>query len=123
MPSRYGARGDSLGASPAIVHTVTRVKAGKPAKIDVPSAPNFHPPALKNATASPVRRKPVPPSASPSSHYPSLSSGGRLVALGEESDQHSTLIKPKTPRITPNRPAWLAQATSPPMLVPRDLDQ
>ena len=122
-PARYGARRELGTASPSIIHTVTRVRAGKPAQIDVPSFSTFQAQGSMTGTASPVRRKPLPTSASPSTQVPRLSSGGRLVAVGEDLEEQSRLVKPKTPKITPNRPPWLPQSTSSPTLVPRDLDQ
>ncbi|MCJ1394027.1 hypothetical protein MMC18_006905 [Xylographa bjoerkii] len=121
-PSRHGATRD-LGASPPSIQSVTRLKAGKPAPIDIPSFSAFQA-EPKATTASPVRRKPVPPSASPSPRVPTLSSGGRVVALGEASDQHHSDNKSKAPPLTTShRLPWQAQASASPTLLVRDLDQ
>ncbi|MCJ1400191.1 hypothetical protein MMC11_003395 [Xylographa trunciseda] len=121
-PSRHGAT-KNLGASPPSIHSVTRLKAGKPARIDIPSFSAFQA-EPKATTASPVRRKPLPPSASPSPRLPSLSSGGRVVAVGEASDQHPKDNKPRVPPLTTShRLPWQAQSTASPTLLVRDLDQ
>ncbi|MCJ1382186.1 hypothetical protein MMC17_005298 [Xylographa soralifera] len=120
-PSRHGATRD-LGATPPSVQSVTRLKTGKPARIDIPSFSAFQA-EPKATTASPVRRKPVPPSATPSPRLPSLSSGGRVVAVGEISDQHLKDNKSRVPPLTTShRLPWQAQSTASPTLLVRDLD-
>ncbi|MCJ1284768.1 hypothetical protein MMC26_004104 [Xylographa opegraphella] len=120
-PSRHGATRD-LAATPSI-QSVTRLKTGKPARIDIPSFSAFQA-EPKATTASPVRRKPVPPSATPSPRLPSLSSGGRVVAVGEISDQHLTDNKSRVPPLTSShRLPWQAQSAASPTLLVRDLDQ
>ncbi|MCJ1475901.1 hypothetical protein MMC13_004565 [Lambiella insularis] len=116
---RYGASRD---VAPS-VHTVTRLKAGKPARIDIPSLSAFQTQAPKT-TDSPVRRKPVPLSASPSPRLPSFSSGGRVVAVGESAD--SLPLRPRAnppPVSSSHRPPWVPPSVASPTLVVRDLDQ
>ncbi|MCJ1433979.1 hypothetical protein MMC27_003344 [Xylographa pallens] len=121
-PSRHGATRD-LGATPSSVQSVTRLKTGKPARIDIPSFSAFQA-EPKATTASPVRRKPVPPSATPSPRLPSLSSGGRVVAVGDIADQHLKDNKSRAPPLTTShRLPWQAQPTASPTLLVRDLDQ
>ncbi|MCJ1319686.1 hypothetical protein MMC15_005022 [Xylographa vitiligo] len=121
-PSRHGATRD-LAATPPSIQSVTRLKTGKPARIDIPSFSAFQAES-RATTASPVRRKPVPPSATPSPRLPSLSSGGRVVAVGEISDQHLKGNKLRdSPSTISHRLPWQAQSTASPTLLVRDLDQ
>ncbi|KAI4164785.1 MAG: hypothetical protein LQ342_001760 [Letrouitia transgressa] len=73
---------------------------------------------------SPVRRKPLPPSATPATpSLPPLSTGGRVVAVGEE-DPDDRARSPSLGQ-SPFRVPWLptpTQSSSPPFVV-RDLDQ
>ena len=90
------------------------LKPSIPPTIDVPSYTAFQaqPPGI--GISSPVRRKPLPPSAaSTRPRPPPLSSGGKVVAIGEEDSANH-----------PPRAPWLPTPTSgSPILIARDLDQ
>lgn len=97
----------------------------KPSMINAPSF-SSHPAKVNGA--SPVRRKPVPSSASiaPADSGPRqpLSSGGLVVAVGEEDTYDNT--KPfKADKSNPShRVPWLpSPSASSPEIVVRDLDQ
>ena len=100
-----------------------RLKHSIPKQIDVPSFSSFQA-QTPRVTASPVRRKPLPATASPI--LPQLSSGGAVVAVGEdESSGHlynSTYLHDPPP--TAHHVPWLpTHATGSPTLLVRDLDQ
>lgn len=95
--------------------------------VDIPSFSAFqtHPSGANGSnTSSPVKRKPLPASASPILIRSPLSSGGRVVAIGDEetTDQRSTSSFPE--RTSSRRAQHLPTppSDSPPLVV-RDLDQ
>ena len=108
---------------PAATSTSSRSKSFATPKLDLPFFSNSQASSQPANGASPVKRKPLPPSASTLPLRPSLSTGGQVVAIGEEdSDETPTLHQPST---SSNKKApWLSSpaAASPPLL-PRDLDQ
>ncbi|MCJ1306340.1 hypothetical protein MMC08_009160, partial [Hypocenomyce scalaris] len=111
-----------LGISTS-VYSTSRLKQSIPKQIDVPSFSAFQA-QTPRVTASPVRRKPLPATASPV--LPQLSSGGAVVAVGEdESNDHpntSTYVDDPPP--TAHYIPWLPTlSTGSPPLVVRDLDQ
>ena len=100
-----------------------RLKPPVPPNVPIQSFSAFQAQTPKINGASPVRRKPVPSSASPATPtLPPISTGGRVIAVGEEDpDDHQ-----KTSSAQPSsfRVPWLAPAaSSSPPLVVRDLDQ
>ncbi|KAI4276127.1 MAG: hypothetical protein LQ337_002708 [Flavoplaca oasis] len=98
-----------------------RLKPSIPANVPVQSFSTFqaHPPHAP----SPVRRKPLPPSASVvSPKVPPLSTGGKVVAVGDEDPDHQSTSSPFAPSF-PRLPWRTTPATSSPPLVVRDLDQ
>ncbi|KAL8712280.1 MAG: hypothetical protein Q9220_003431 [cf. Caloplaca sp. 1 TL-2023] len=100
-----------------------RLKPSLPANIPVQSFSAFQAHTPKVNGPSPVRRKPLPSSASVNSpKLPALSTGGKVVAVGEEDadDQHKG--SPFAPSFA--RLPWRStpSADSPPLVV-RDLDQ
>ena len=115
-----------FAASSSTIQTVTRLKAGKPAQIDVPSNPALQSQGTKVNTPSPVRRKPLPTSvSSPPLLLPRFSTGGRVVAVGTEEfndNRRPAQIENLGP-LTSHRPPWLPEPTTSPTLVVRDLDQ
>ncbi len=104
------------GRDPSSTSLTTRpyLRPSIPSTVDVPSFTAFQAQAPRTSISSPVRRKPLPPSASPAKPRPlPLSSGGKVVAVGEED---SADHPPGVP--------WLPTSTSgSPLLVARDLDQ
>lgn len=97
----------------------------KPSMINAPSFSSYQ---AKVKGASPVRRKPVPSSASigsaSSGAKQSLSSGGLVVAVGVEDSTYDD-TKPSeadTPQYS-HRVPWLPSPSASPELVVRDLDQ
>lgn len=96
----------------------TRVKPFATPSKEIPSFSAFQAQTSKVNSPSPVKRKPLPLSASPIVTKIPLSSGGRLVAVGEE----DSTIEPQNPSL--RQVPWLPTPTSgsPPLLV-RDLDQ
>lgn len=71
-----------------------------------------------------VRRKPLPPSASPVITRLPLSSGGRVITVGDDdSDDSVTNAQPSLQALSPaHRVAYTPSNASPPLVV-RDLDQ
>ncbi|KAL8929823.1 MAG: hypothetical protein Q9208_000967 [Pyrenodesmia sp. 3 TL-2023] len=102
---------------------LTRLKPSVPADVPVQSFSAFqaHNPNINGH--SPVRRKPLPSSASIlSPKVPPLSTGGRLVAVGEE-DPDEQRPSSAFGQSFPHLPWRTAPAASSPPLVARDLDQ
>lgn len=75
-----------------------------------------------------VKRKPLPPSASPVITRPPLSSGGRVIAVGDDDHDHdhdnpATDAQSSFQALSPaHRVAYTPSNASPPLVV-RDLDQ
>lgn len=111
-----------LGISTSTFST-PRLKHSIPKQIDVPSFSSFQA-QTPRVTDSPVRRKPLPATASPV--LPQLSSGGAVVAVGEEESSghpyNSAYLGDPPP--TAHHVPWLPtlSAGSHTLLV-RDLDQ
>ncbi|KAL8771140.1 MAG: hypothetical protein Q9209_003311 [Squamulea sp. 1 TL-2023] len=100
-----------------------RLKPSIPANVPVQSFSAFqaHNPHVN--IPSPVRRKPLPPSASVVlPKVPPLSTGGRVIAVGEEDPDDKPTSSPFAPSF-PRLPWRTTPATSSPPLVVRDLDQ
>ncbi|KAL8948990.1 MAG: hypothetical protein Q9222_004861 [Ikaeria aurantiellina] len=100
-----------------------RLKPSIPANIPVQSFSAFQAHTPKVNGPSPVRRKPLPSSASVKSpNLPSLSTGGKVVAVGEEDPDEHSKSSPFVPSFA--RLPWRTapSADSPPLVV-RDLDQ
>ncbi|KAI4097289.1 MAG: hypothetical protein LQ344_000388 [Seirophora lacunosa] len=100
-----------------------QLKPSVPANIPIQSFSAFqaHNPNINSP--SPVRRKPLPSSASVlSPRLPPLSTGGKLVAVGEE-DPDEQRASPPFAHSFPRLPWRTAPAASSPPLVVRDLDQ
>ncbi len=107
---------------PNSVHS-TRQRQALPVKIPVPSFSAFRAQTPPISVASPVRRKPLPPNASPLLTGPS--SGVPVAATRDpEHDDSLTKASPQRPTAGPNRAVWLSQPwkSSPPLVV-RDLDR
>lgn len=99
-----------------------RLKPSIPANIPVQSFSAFqaHTPHVNGP--SPVRRKPLPSSASVySPKLPALSTGGRVVAVGEEDPDDQLRSSPFAQSF--GRLPWRTPAANSPPLVIRDLDQ
>lgn len=114
-------RPDGASTLPA---SYARSKPFATPSIDVPSFSAFQAQTSRVNVPTPVRRKPLPPSASPVITKPQLSSGGLIIAVGDDDDyspahaqpslfQHSSSVHRAAP--TPSN-------ASPPLVV-RDLDQ
>ena len=90
------------------------VKPSIPSTINVPSYTAFQVQTPGTGISSPVRRKPLPPSAAATKpRPPPLSSGGKVAAVGEEDSADH-----------PPRAPWLPTPTGgSPILIARDLDQ
>lgn len=91
------------------------------------NAPSFTSYQAKVNAASPVRRKPVPSSTSNASAASGprqpLSSGGLVVAVGEE-DTYDNIKPFKADKAdSSHRVPWLPSPIASPELVVRDLDQ
>ncbi|KAL8816753.1 MAG: hypothetical protein Q9223_004293 [Gallowayella weberi] len=100
-----------------------RLKPSIPANLAVQSFSALHPHTPQVNTPSPVRRKPLPSSASiVSPKIPLLSTGGRVVAVGEEDPDDQPQPSPFAHSF-PHLPWRTAPATGSPPLVARDLDQ
>lgn len=111
-----------LGISTATIST-PRLKQSIPKQIDVPSFSSFQA-QTPRVTDSPVRRKPLPATASPV--LPQLSSGGAVVAVGEEESDglpyNSAYLDDPPP--TAHHVPWLPTlSTGSHTLLVRDLDQ
>jgi hypothetical protein len=96
-------------------------------KPSMTNAPSFSPYQTKVNGASPVRRKPVPSSASigsaGSGPRQPLSSGGLVVAVGEEDTYDNTKPFKADEADSLHRVPWLPSPSASPELVVRDLDQ
>lgn len=114
-------RPDGASTLPA---SYARSKPFATPSIDVPSFAAFQAQTSRVKVPTPIRRKPLPPSASPVITRPQLSSGGLIIAVGDDdgyspahaqpsSFQHSSSVPRAAP--TPSN-------ASPPLVV-RDLDQ
>ena len=116
--------GRNSGKPPTSIHTEPRIGVGKASHKDGPPPPAFQSHGLKTNVVSPVRRKPLPSSASPSPVIPSSSPGGNVVTAGDtehnEYPKTGHLEKPPSPSY---RIPWLPSPTTSPKLVLRDLDQ
>lgn len=111
-----------LDASPSRLPS-PRLKPSIPAHVPVQSFTAFqaHNPNINGPP--PVRRKPLPSSASLlSPKVPPLSTGGKLVAVGEEDPDERRTSSPFSQSF-PRLPWRTAPAASSPELVVRDLDQ
>ncbi|KAL9604461.1 MAG: hypothetical protein Q9219_000426 [cf. Caloplaca sp. 3 TL-2023] len=100
-----------------------RLKPSIPANVSAQSFPAFQPHSPNITGPSPVRRKPLPASAAVfSPKIPSLSTGGKLIAVGEEDPDDQPASSPFGQSFS--RLPWrTAPATDSPPLVVRDLDQ
>ncbi|KAI9854524.1 MAG: hypothetical protein M1830_006523 [Pleopsidium flavum] len=114
--------GAPLESGQTSVHS-TRQRQALPVKIAVPSFSAFRAQTPSISVGSPVRRKPLPPNASPLLTRPS--SGVPLAAIRNPGHDPS-LIQDSLQRSTagPNRALWSSQpwSSSPPLVV-RDLDR
>ncbi|KAL8701038.1 MAG: hypothetical protein Q9224_000690 [Gallowayella concinna] len=100
-----------------------RLKPSIPANLPIQSFSTLHAQTPHLNAPSPVRRKPLPSSASiVSPKIPPLSTGGRVVAVGEEDPGDQPQSSPFAPSF-PRLPWRAAPATGSPPLVARDLDQ
>ena len=97
------------------IQPVSRVKVGRPAQVDVAPQPTFQsqPPRI-NTAATPVRRKPVPNSASPSPAHGAgtkfFASSGQVIAVGdEEGEQDARPAPPRQQPPLPSQRSWLQQ--------------
>ena len=128
-PPKNDGPSQALGASSTSIYTTTRLKASRPVQIDVPPFPSVPLSQIQKSkvnVASPVRRKPLPPSALSSPSIPTFSTGGIAVAVGEEEGQdrhHPKTGHMKAPPSPSERIPWLPTPSSSPLLVLRDLDQ
>ena len=113
-----------LGASSSLSYSQpsTRLKTTKPSLIDVPPYSSFQPDQPAPNRTPPVRRKPLPTSATTSPPpFPSLSSVGQVAAVGLEAQDK--ILPPGRPPITSRTPWHQPQSGPSPQLVVRDLDQ
>ncbi|KAL9010275.1 MAG: hypothetical protein Q9173_004773 [Seirophora scorigena] len=100
-----------------------RLKPSVPAHINIQSFSAFQAHIPNINSPAPVRRKPLPSSASVlSPRLPPLSTGGKLVAVGEEDPDEQRASSPFAQSF-PRLPWRTAPAASSPPLVVRDLDQ
>ena len=95
--------------------------------VDIPSFSAFQTrtsTANGGNTPSPVKRKPLPASASPNLIKAPLSSGGRVVAIGNEEliDQRPTSSFPERTSSRHSQHLPTPPSDSPPLVI-RDLDQ
>ncbi|KAL8869893.1 MAG: hypothetical protein Q9174_003927, partial [Haloplaca sp. 1 TL-2023] len=98
-----------------------RLKPSIPANIPVQSFSAFQAHTPQVTGPSPVRRKPLPSSASVKSpNVPPLSTGGKVVAVGEEDPEDQKRSPPFGQSFA--RLPWRTPATDSPPLVIRDLD-
>ncbi|KAL8936281.1 MAG: hypothetical protein Q9211_004264, partial [Gyalolechia sp. 1 TL-2023] len=111
----------NLEASPSLPSP--RWKPSRPANLSVQSFSAFQAHNPNITGPSPVRRKPLPSSASVlTPKVPPLSTGGKLIAVGEEDPDDQPGASPFAQSLA--RLPWrTAPATSSPPLVVRDLDQ
>ena len=117
-------------ASTFSIQPISRVQVGRPAQLDVAVQPTFQsqPPKI-NTAATPVRRKPVPNSASPSSAHTIgskfFASSGQVVAVGDEEGDYDARPAPRPqepPR--PSQRTWLQPSSlDSPRLDLRNLDE
>ncbi|KAL8955497.1 MAG: hypothetical protein Q9193_006680, partial [Seirophora villosa] len=99
-----------------------QLKPSVPANIPIQSFSAFQAHNPNISSPSPVRRKPLPSSASVlSPRLPPLSTGGKLVAVGEEDPDEQRASSPFAQSF-PRLPWRTAPAASSPPLVVRDLD-
>ena len=110
----YNHNGSDSGPPANSLPSRPYLKPSVPSTIDVPSYPAFQAQAPGTGISSPVRRKPLPPSAaSTKARPPPLSSGRKVVAAGEEDSANH-----------PPRAPWLPTPISgSPVFIARDLDQ
>ena len=119
--------GPTASASPQ-PSSASRFHSKKPSQIDVPPYATFNNQPKESTRATPpVKRKPLPQSSnSPSPRIPTLSSGGKVLALGvDEEDEQLTQQLTRRPVPTPwHQPTpGSAPRSASPQLVVRDLDQ
>ncbi|MCJ1376523.1 hypothetical protein MMC20_007766 [Loxospora ochrophaea] len=125
-PSSHDGAIQGLGVSSTASVPLARLKQSIPKNIDVPSYSAFQAQNSHVQVASPVRRKPLPTSASPSNLHHEFPAGRTVGAHGEEFPDYNprTTVQEAPKGSIPRRP-WVPtpKTSGSPQVLVRDLDQ